>query len=97
MSPSYTNKRPLIIIDGTEISIKFKQLTLLPSSVGLFQGQLDEKRYQQLSKAYKSANNQSKSTSLLWEALERRARSGDTDAQEVIKSLKNEVDNQRTN
>lgn len=81
----------------TEISIKFKQLTLLPSSVGLFQGQLDEKRYQQLSKAYKSANNQSKSTSLLWEALVRRARNGDTDAQEVIKSLKNEVDNQRTN
>ncbi|MBO7692682.1 MAG: hypothetical protein J6T10_08660 [Methanobrevibacter sp.] len=77
----------------TEITIKFKQLNLLPSSVGLFQGQLDEKRSQQLSKAYKAANDKSQTTSYLLESLNRLAKSGDPDAQKVMARIKNGVDN----
>lgn len=77
----------------TEITVRFKQLTLLPSSVGLFQGQLDEKRYQQLSSAYKSANDKSQTTSFLLESLERLAKKGDPRAQEVMRRIKNNVDN----
>lgn len=81
----------------TEITIKFKQLTLLPSSVGLFQGQLDEKRYQQLSKAYKSANPSKKLgiSSFLWDSINDKAKNGDPEAQQTLDYLKKMADNNK--